>query len=279
MFLEAAEVLPDQSLSADIAIVGAGPAGLALALELSRKGRSVILLESGGMRPDALGDALNAGTSNLADYPFERSRARAFGGSTTRWFGACVPLDAADFAARSRVPHSGWPIDPADIAADITAARAFFGLPRRSDFEDGLANHPFATSGLDVKPVLFAAPNDMGQAHRGAVSQAETIRCVLGASVTHLAQTATSSEISGLIARRPDGLKFEVTARSYVLATGGLEAPRLLLTSQDQAANGIGNSHDVVGRYHIEHPIRSLGVLSLSRAGMQTQDFTEIRKH
>lgn len=279
MFLNPGDVLDDQGLSADFAIVGAGPAGLALALELSRKGRSVLLLESGGLRPDALGDALNAGTSNLADYPFERSRARAFGGSTTRWFGACVPLDASDFVNRPWVPNSGWPIGPADIAEDIGAARAFFGLPQRSEFENSLSSHPLATGGLTVKPVLFAAPNDMGQAHRDAVGKAETIRCVLGASVTQLAQRAAGPEISGLVVRRPDGIEFEVAARTYVLATGGLEAPRLLLTSCDQAPNGVGNSYDAVGRYHMEHPIRSLGVLSLSRTSLQTQAFTEIRSH
>ena len=48
-------------MMATITIVGAGPAGIVVALELARKGHDVLLIESGGRRPDdrtqALGDA------------------------------------------------------------------------------------------------------------------------------------------------------------------------------------------------------------------------------
>jgi choline dehydrogenase-like flavoprotein len=40
-------------LEADICIVGAGAAGLTLALELEAPGRRVLLVESGGFEPDA----------------------------------------------------------------------------------------------------------------------------------------------------------------------------------------------------------------------------------
>jgi hypothetical protein len=39
-----------------------------------------------------------------------------------------------------------------------------------------------------------------------------------------------------------------------VLACGGLETARLLLVSRRRHRNGIGNEHDVVGRYFMEHP-------------------------
>ncbi|MEL7461145.1 MAG: FAD-dependent oxidoreductase [Pseudomonadota bacterium] len=280
MFLDPRDLLPGQSLTADVAVVGAGPAGLALALALARAGRSVLLLESGGMRPDAASDALNAGTSNLTDYPFQTSRARAFGGATTRWFGACVPLDEDDFTPRAWVPYSGWPIGAGDIAQDMGAARAFFGLPARSDYEDALEEHPLATAGLAVKPVLFSQPNDLGQAYRDDVRGDPNIRCILGVTITQLAQSAPG-QISGLVARHPGGSAFDITAGAYVLAAGGLETPRLLLASRDQAPNGVGNTHDVVGRYHMEHPIRSVGVVSLARPGLGAGlgDFTEIRRH
>jgi choline dehydrogenase-like flavoprotein len=39
-----------------------------------------------------------------------------------------------------------------------------------------------------------------------------------------------------------------------VLACGGIENARLLLLSRDRHANGIGNQHDLVGRFFMDHP-------------------------
>ena len=43
-------------------------------------------------------------------------------------------------------------------------------------------------------------------------------------------------------------------AKQYVLATGGIENARLLLASNTQQPAGVGNEHDNVGRYFMEHP-------------------------
>ena len=56
MFIRSREFSPSSILSADVAVVGAGPAGITLALELARGGLDVILVESAGadgFAPDA----------------------------------------------------------------------------------------------------------------------------------------------------------------------------------------------------------------------------------
>jgi choline dehydrogenase-like flavoprotein len=45
-----------------------------------------------------------------------------------------------------------------------------------------------------------------------------------------------------------------VQARCTVLAAGGIENSRLLLLSDRQVPGGLGNGHDQVGRYWMEHP-------------------------
>jgi choline dehydrogenase-like flavoprotein len=52
----------------------------------------------------------------------------------------------------------------------------------------------------------------------------------------------------------PDDPGFDVKARFFVLCTGGIENPRLLLNFNRQVPPGIGNQNDLVGRYFCEHP-------------------------
>ncbi len=55
-------------------------------------------------------------------------------------------------------------------------------------------------------------------------------------------------------AKTPAGSQLEFTARIFILAGGGIENARLLLASNRQMTRGIGNHHDLVGRYFMDHP-------------------------
>jgi choline dehydrogenase-like flavoprotein len=260
VFRDACTVDPGESLETQIAIVGAGPAGIALGLALEKAGVSALLIESGDYRPNAAGDVLNQGTSTLEDYPFVASRARAFGGSTTRWYGACVDLDPMDFEKRDWLPFSGWPIRADDLSGYMPDARSFFGLPAASAFEPQREGAALFDHDLMAKPVFLSKPIDLGAAYRQTLQKARHVCCLMRATVTGIGQ-ADAGHVASLEVRRPDGEVFRVRAACFVLAAGGLENPRLLLASRGRDARGIGNARDVVGRYHMEHPIRSLGIL------------------
>ncbi|HHK74032.1 MAG TPA: GMC family oxidoreductase, partial [Rhizobiales bacterium] len=109
----------------DYCIVGSGPAGMTLALELERLGqRRILLVESGGgkVSPDhrALSD-LAAGDMPH-QFPMAEAVNRCLGGTSTTWSGRCLPFDAIDFEKRDWVPHSGWPVAPEDIGRYYDAA-------------------------------------------------------------------------------------------------------------------------------------------------------------
>jgi choline dehydrogenase-like flavoprotein len=59
------------------------------------------------------------------------------------------------------------------------------------------------------------------------------------------------------------GRTLEVAARVFVLAAGGLENPRLLLAA---SAAGLGNDHDFVGRFFMEHPHARGGRVTSAKA-------------
>src|SRR5215210_5608028 len=117
-------------LEADAAIVGAGAAGLTMARALLAGGKSVILLESGGLDYEPATADLNAGI-NVGEpyYDLAKARLRFFGGTTAIWGGRCAELDPIDFQVRPWVGHSGWPFTYGDIQPFYRSARQLLDLP------------------------------------------------------------------------------------------------------------------------------------------------------
>ena len=130
-----------------LAIVGAGPIGLAIAHRCAKAGIDVLLLESGCEQQDAEHESLN---EVVADYigdsdartafhgpqaPLWNAQAQAYGvrcrglgGSTQAWAGKSAPFDPIDFAQREWVENSGWPIAMEELASYIDEAGEILGL-------------------------------------------------------------------------------------------------------------------------------------------------------
>jgi glycine/D-amino acid oxidase-like deaminating enzyme len=88
MFHDARQLEAGAEIRADICIVGAGAAGIAIARELLGQQQRVALLTSGGLELARATQQLYVGDNvGRAAYTPYRSRVRMFGGSTTRWTG------------------------------------------------------------------------------------------------------------------------------------------------------------------------------------------------
>jgi choline dehydrogenase-like flavoprotein len=261
-------------LEAEVCIVGAGAAGITLALELEAAGRGVLLVESGGFEPDeavqALYDLEQAGYPQRPNY---MSRARYFGGSCNLWAGRCMRLQQPDFAARAWVQDSGWPIAPCEVVRHYAQAAAILGLGSVAQFE--LATHDRRLSaaerdllgGPEVVPTLSLwapKPKRFGRSERRRLKQAAGIRLLLHASVTRIELDDDGSVVRALTAQTLTGKVLRLEARTFVLAAGGLETPRLLLSSRHRQSCGIGNGFDLVGRYFMDHPRAVFGAVRLA---------------
>src|SRR5580658_5528977 len=117
MFIDARRVASGAEVQADVAIVGAGAAGITLALELSGNGLSLCLLESGGTDFAWADQALYTGRGiGLPHCALDVCQLRYLGGNTNAWGGWCRPLDAIDFEVRPWVEASGWPFAITELA-------------------------------------------------------------------------------------------------------------------------------------------------------------------
>ena len=123
------EVEDGAELEADLCIVGAGAAGIAIAREFVDSDLRVLLLESGGLRRAAGVDGLNEGeTSGIDPASLTDGRGRLFGGATALWAGQCLPPDPITFEQRDWVSHSGWPLTAAELEPFERRAEALFQI-------------------------------------------------------------------------------------------------------------------------------------------------------
>lgn len=255
--IEDARRIPEGShWEADICIVGAGPAGLTLARHFANSPVKVVLLESGGLDFEWWPQNLSRGVLVGDPYePLHICRVRQFGGTTHRagWGGWCKPLVPRDFAARSWVPSSGWPISYEDLASYYPEAARQLNLPAQFSWaarplpgDDG--------SELWSEPCALTPTPQQGTAAYEELLNAPNVRVLLHATAGRLALADDSDAIGHLPVYRHDRRQFCVRAQYFVLAAGAIENARMLLASNERWPAGIGNQHDLVGRYFMEHP-------------------------
>ena len=116
-------------LTPDICIIGGGAAGLSIAHTLRDSGKKVLVLEGGGRKPTSESQAIYKGKSTGHKYfDLAGCRSRYLGGSTNCWAGLCMPLDPIDFEERAWIPHSGWPIQYADLEDFYTDAEKLLNI-------------------------------------------------------------------------------------------------------------------------------------------------------
>ncbi|MGH9521042.1 MAG: GMC family oxidoreductase, partial [Terriglobales bacterium] len=111
----------------------------------------------------------------------------------------------------------------------------------------------------------FSCPTDFGARYVHKLRAATNVRVLLHANVTAVQLNSAGTHTDALIVKTLRGKQFKVRAQQFALAAGGLEVARLLLSSRDIHPHGVGNSHDVVGRYYMCHIAGTVGELNVDR--------------
>jgi choline dehydrogenase-like flavoprotein len=280
--------IPDgTTIDADVAIVGAGPAGITLANELGDAGVTVALFESGGQDYDPDVQALYAGeNTGLPYYDLDVTRLRYLGGSSNHWEGMSRPLDDEDFAAHAWIPLSGWPIGASSMQGYFRKSQEILELGPYEYEADAwlrwLKNENLGTIPFDREVVgqgvwLFrkTGPVRFAAKYGDYLDKSPHITTYLNASITELVTSPSGDKIESFTISTLDRKTYRAQARIYVLAAGGIENPRILLASNKGAhANGVGNAHDQVGRYFMEHVGAPIGHLVTSSPDVPTEFYT-----
>lgn len=261
MFADGRGVADNATLDADLCVVGAGAAGIVLALELADTPLKILVLEAGGLEYEPATQDLYRGENvGHAYFELESSRLRMFGGTTGHWNGWCRPLDPIDFEERRWVPDSGWPLDRSELDPFYERAQRYVQIgpfdyaPASWRRATGAPPFPLPPELVETGVFQYSPPTRFGLAYREGIRKARNVTVLLHSNVTSIRLAASGRRVERLDVATLTGKRFAVRAERYVLAAGGIETPRLLLASNDVARGGVGNDHDLVGRYFADHP-------------------------
>jgi choline dehydrogenase-like flavoprotein len=270
---------------ADVIIVGSGATGSLAAWMLSKKGRSVILIDAGPLP--------NLAAPNRSFYldpekfpyhysggqPYVWDRVRAVGGRMNIWTGASLRMSNFDFhAADFDGFGERWPLDYENLAEYYTSVERLLGV---TGHRDGLPQLPDGEF-IDTVPEAFHWE------FKRAIEQKWTDRSVIVSRTATvgiqnlIAQSMatgklelfpemvatkilTSSEgpmatgITALYARTNDVIEFQ--AKKILVCASAIESAMLLFRS------GIGNSTGVLGKYLMDHTtVDSSGIIPFTKS-------------
>jgi choline dehydrogenase-like flavoprotein len=277
MFADGRTVPSGERVPTDVCVIGAGLAGLVLAQRLAGAHINVTLLERGSdMGTGALEDLGNS-LSVGVPYPIDKGRGTGLGGALHKWhvmtplgdgFGRLREFAPDDFLKRSWIPHSGWPFSKDELAPYYREARRWFDTPWPSLDPEPVWDAAFAASTICDSthgPVrsevfAFANPGAFAADARRRLDRSEQA-LVLTHSTAVALHTADGESVVDAVEVATEAGRFQIAPKLVVLAAGGIENARLLLASRDRCARGLGNENDQVGRYFMEHPRFTSGLV------------------
>jgi choline dehydrogenase-like flavoprotein len=219
-------------LAADLCIVGAGAAGITLAVESAGKGKTVLVLEGGGAtREDSSQSLYDSEIVGLPHRGIHTGRIRVKGGTTVRWGGQILELDALDFTQRPGVPESGWPFPKSTLTPFYERALALEGLAKVERSDADVWNDlglPF-TQFEDLEAYLsrWCPEPNFARLHHKTLTEHPNIRLWLHASAVELLTEGTAA--TGLRCRTLTGIEAIFRAPHFIFALGGIESSRFFL--------------------------------------------------
>lgn len=261
----------------DACVAGAGPVGLALALEAAEAGLRVLLLEAGsetsGRRDKTPAQQHTDTIVDLDRHAPELQTTRTgVGGASWMWGGRCVTYEPVDFEQRSFVPDSDWPIKIDAIVPWRSKAQQYLDCgagPFAVDEPDWEGLGDLHMSQLE----RWSRQPKVGPRLLAAVVAHPRINLLCNAKLIGFEFANDGSTVQGWQIRR-DGQPATVRADRYVLAAGGMEITRLLLDAQRTMPDAFGGTDGPLGRYYMGHATGSIAnVVLADPADFETLDF------
>ncbi len=247
---------------ADVVLIGAGAAGILLAIKLSRQGKSVLVLESGHFGEDEKKQALNEveQTGKILNNAIW-GRKRAVGGTTIAWGGQSLPFTSIDFEKREWVQNSGWPLAYGEMTKYYAEANAFMGIDNMNYTTDIL---PYILPGdleidssiLDLHVSKWATQPNFYLLYKAELEKKVTV--IYNAQVTDIQKKEEA--IEHITISNFNDIIFKAAIKKLIITAGTIETVRILLN------NNLGNHSGWLGKNFMDHPCIEAGTIKVKNA-------------
>lgn len=248
----------------DFTIIGAGVAGILLAVKLSEKNKSVLVIESGHFEEDEKRQNLNKveQTGKIVENAII-GRKRAVGGTSIAWGGQSLPFTQLDFEKKEWFDESGWAINLSDLTPYYPVANRFMNIDEW-DYKDDIFERLNATK-IDFNEAYiyqhfskWAPQPNLRKLYDKELKHNVTV--VYNAVLTRI-DLDSEGRANRVEMGNFNNQRTHFAVKNIVLATGGIETNRILLANNHQAKNGIGNHSGWLGKCFMDHPCIEIGAL------------------
>jgi len=218
-----------------VVIVGSGPAGITLALELEKNNIESLIIEAGDEKysydsqqsynGEIVGDSISGLTHN---------RLRQFGGTSGHWGGWSRPLEEYNFEK--------WNIKMRDLEGYSDKTCDILGIKRK--FHNANLNKYLNQIEFQYSRVRFA------KKYKNHIFKSNKINLVLNTQVTHFEGTNGNTQFAVC---HSNTKKHKVHSKYFILASGGVENSRILLWTREKNTQLI-DPRLPIGKFWMCHP-------------------------
>lgn len=250
-------------LHADVCVVGAGAAGIYLAVQLARKKLRVVLLEAGAATCAGASVAGFEALFEASPYPgATEGRFFGMGGTTACWGGQLVPHTGFDLRSGTDSAETWQCImdSVADNAVEVLQRLGFRQHPEFAEYASrtlGPAAEALQVHGLASQAGLmmpFRSKNLVGLLGRRSGSCAPRVFYnAVVKSWTVEPGISGNSRITAVVAESSNRNQLQVSAAKFVLAAGAIETARILLEIDESADQPVLRPGSAVGRCLGDH--------------------------
>lgn len=259
------EALSDDD-SSRIVIIGGGTVGLYAAHELVKKGKEVLVIESGeialgGFNPDSF--------SSVGKHHegIRIGRSKSLGGTSNLWGGQLVEFQPADFIGREWLPDSKWPVSYDEIASYHQRTYENLGIPK--EFTDDLkilrqsgVSEPEFGNGLELFLTRWLKIPSLSVAYAHEIQTSDKLKVLLNHTVTGF--EGSDGNIAAVRITNHEGGSHFVKGGCFILASGTIEISRLLLHAASSTEwECPWRDNENVGAYFQDHLIGRVGSVEI----------------
>lgn len=249
-FINLDKLAPHHNLSFDITIIGCGAAGILLALKLADGGKKVCMIESGNFDYSTLKQNLNEvkQTGKFLSNAVE-GRRRIVGGTTTAWGGQSLPFTDFDFAKRPWLEIPEWPLEFEEVSKYYKEANKFMRVDELNYSTDIFKKIKVKVPAFDSNKIIYhvakwAPEPDFKKMYYDDIEKNVTV--YYNAQLTKI--NTSHGRATSITVANFESLKYTLPVNELIIASGGIETVRILLT------NDVGDKSGLIGKGFMDHP-------------------------